>query len=115
MSKRIRQHAPNDTELHKIADTLVTIQRKWFYGIVTTITTRGHYSHEYTMQFDHCHTTDCELPSSVTDDIEETFRDLARWYYSQLEKEYDYLSSDEVIAEHLEANDCEFDELGNPS
>lgn len=34
--------------------------------------------------------------------------DLAHWLYRNLEREYDYQNSDEVIAENIEANEYEF-------
>ena len=43
----------------------------------------------------------------------EIARDHADDLYRMLEKEYYYLTSDEVIAEHLSINDYEFDEDGN--
>ena len=114
MKRKIREHAPQDSELHRIADKLADIQRRYFYGITTHIEQRGNYVHSHTMQFEHYHSSDCDLPSSVTDDIEELLRDLADWYYSQLSKEYDYLTSSEAVAESLECNGCEFTEDGEP-
>ncbi len=34
--------------------------------------------------------------------------DLARWLYRQLEREYEYLSSDEAVDETIAANDYTF-------
>jgi len=52
----------------------------------------------------------------MTADAEETvieaLRDLARWLYRQLEREYDYLSSDEAVDETIIANDYTFTEPG---
>ena len=42
----------------------------------------------------------------------EALRDLARWLYRQLEREYDYLSSDEVVDEAIIANGYTFTEAG---
>ena len=112
MAKKIREHAPQDKELHKIADCLANIQRKWFYGIDTRISKSGCYCHEHTMRFEHYHNSDCAIPESVTDEIDELMRDLARWLYSSLQKNYNYLTSDEAIRESIEANDMEFNEDG---
>ena len=35
-------------------------------------------------------------------------RDLAVWYYKKLNEQYDYLMSDEAIAEHIIYNELEF-------
>ncbi len=44
----------------------------------------------------------------MTADAEETvieaLRDLALWLYRQLEREYDYLTSDEAVDEAITAN-----------
>lgn len=86
----------------------------------------GSYCHEYTMEFDDTfeltHYLDPEdgliylsaqqeteeaekrWPDFV-DTVEEIFRDHARQLYEYLEKEYDYLTSDEHVLESLHAND----------
>ena len=42
----------------------------------------------------------------------EALRDLARWLYRQLEREYEYLSSDEAVDETITANQYTFTETG---
>lgn len=42
----------------------------------------------------------------------EALRDLARWLYRQLEREYDYQTSDEVADESIEANGYTFTDEG---
>jgi len=44
---------------------------------------------------------------ALTEKIQEDLRDHMRDLYRQLEKEYDYLTSDEVVLEWLEANDID--------
>jgi hypothetical protein len=52
----------------------------------------------------------------MTADAEETvieaLRDLARWLYRQLEREYDHLSSDEAVDESITVNEYTFTEAG---
>lgn len=45
--------------------------------------------------------------------VEDKYNDLAHELYKTLEKEYDYLTSEEVIIGTIEANEYEFDEYGN--
>ena len=45
----IREHAPQDTELHRIADALQAVQRRNFYQLCADASHRGHYYHEYCM------------------------------------------------------------------
>ena len=45
----LRAHAPQDEELHRIADELQAAQRRNFYRLHTSIRTRGNYCHEHSM------------------------------------------------------------------
>ena len=54
-----------------------------------------------------------DLQFEIEEYIEDIYSGLCNDLYSTLEKEYDYLNSDPIIAEHLEFNEYEFDEQGN--
>ena len=108
-SKRLRQHAPQDTELHAISDNLQSIQRKHFYALSATVKSTGRYSHEYgttiAVADDRAyHWNNAEADDSIT----ECLRDFMRWIYSRLESEYEYLTSEEAIRESIQANDYDF-------
>ena len=45
--------------------------------------------------------------------VAEAIRDLARWLYRQLEQEYDYQMSNEVVDEGIVANGYMFTEAGS--
>lgn len=47
------------------------------------------------------------------EDLDERVRSLCRQIYDDLEKEYEYLTSDEAVEETLEANGYDFDEEGD--
>ena len=49
-----------------------------------------------------------DMTADVEDVITEALRDLARWLYRQLEREYEYLTSDEAVDESIVANDYTF-------
>lgn len=78
------------------------------------ITKSGNYEHEYTMSIDDGYIGDYVSEKSklqydeVADMILENARDEARKIYKMLEKEYNYLSSDEAIKDTIEANDYDF-------
>lgn len=119
-SKLIRAYAPTDTKLHRIADELTVLQKPFMYGLEATITTRGNYSHSGTMQVEVTHVRDNERSSSnwtdvskVEEPLTQLLRDFADWMYRQLEKEYEYRTSEEACKESIEANEYEFDEKGN--
>jgi hypothetical protein len=112
--RAIRVHAPKDNELHRIADALQAVQRRNFYQLHATVTHRDRYYHEYCMAISVAR--DSPTLQDMTADAEavivEALRDLARWLYRQLEREYDFLTSDESIDEALAANNDTFTDDG---
>ena len=113
MLRALSGHAPQDTR-HRIADALQAVQRRNFYQLRADASHRGHYYHEYCMAI----SVERDSPTyqDMTGDAEETIiealRDLARWLYRQLEREYDYLSSDEAVDETIAANEYTFTAAG---
>lgn len=105
----VRRHAPEDAELHQIADALQAVQRKNFYQLRAQVGHRG-YVHELSM--DIAVERDSPIGQDVTAEdstvVTEALRDLARWLYRQLRREYEYLTSDAVVDEALAANDFTF-------
>lgn len=117
---KMREYAPEDEELHRIADELCLLGR--IYHPVYAKIERpygSHYVHSHTMYVTQWEYYDEELEEEDVDTeiehhIEETlialFRDLADWLYKNLEREHDHLTSDEAVIETLEANEIEEDE-----
>jgi len=109
-AQRIRAHAPQDGELHRIADALLEVQRRNFFQLRAETSLRGHYCHARSMVIDV--TRDSPTGQELTDDAEEvvaaSLRDLADWLYRQLQREYEYLTSDAAIDEVIRANDYSF-------
>ncbi|WP_120632610.1 antitoxin of toxin-antitoxin stability system [Ruegeria sp. EL01] len=106
----IRSYAPIDEDLPRIADALQSIQRRNFYQLRADSTKRGRYCHANCM--DISVRRDSPTCQDMTADAEgtviEALRDLACWLYRQLEKEYEDLSSDEVVDETIAANEYTF-------
>lgn len=111
---KIRAYAPQDTALHQLADVLQAVQGRNFYQLHAQARHRGRYYHEYCMEI----AVERESPfgQDMTSDAEETvieaLRDLARWLYRQLERDYEYQSSDERIDEAIAANAYTFTKSG---
>jgi hypothetical protein len=111
---KIREYA-GDEKLHEMADRLCLLAR--IYGPVYAKVGRSsnHYVHDSTMQIDEWEFYDDErnedVPPEIAEHIEtellDVFRDLAGWLYATLEREYDHLTSDEAVADTLEANEIE--------
>ncbi|MGE0652657.1 MAG: antitoxin of toxin-antitoxin stability system [Alphaproteobacteria bacterium] len=112
---RIRDYAPQDDELHRIADALQAIQRRNFYQLHATITHRGRYFHEYSMtvSVERVSLSEQLMTPDAEEAVTEALRGLARWLYRQLEREYEYLTSDEAVDEAIDANDYTFTETGH--
>ena len=48
------------------------------------------------------------MTDGAEDAVIEALRDLARWFYRQLEREYDYLTSDAAVDESIAINGFTF-------
>ena len=113
-SRRIRDHAPKDPDLHAIADSLQSVQRGNFYQLRADTCHRGRSYHEYCMDVavERDSPTRQEMTADAEGAVIEAMRDLARWLYRQLEAEYAYQSSNEVVDEVIAANAYTFTEAG---
>lgn len=106
---KIKQYAPQDEVLHRIAQALQDVQRRHFYRLVADITSvRDHY-----IRVD---VEDSENRYRDIGDAEDEMRDLMNdfndWMFKHLQDEYEHLTSDEVVEESIIANEYEFDEDG---
>jgi len=113
-STAIRSYAPRDRKLHEIADVLLAIQRRNFYQLRAEASHRGHYCHEYCMSIsvERDSPTYQDMTADAEEIVIEALRDLARWLYRQLERVYEYLSSDDAVDETIIANEYTFTEAG---
>jgi hypothetical protein len=88
--KAIGEYAPQDNELHRIADALQAIQRRNFFQLRADANQRGRGCHEYSMSIavERDSPNDQDMTADAEDAVAEGLRDLARWLYRQLEREY---------------------------
>ena len=112
-------HAPHDEDLHSIAQDWIAAQGAVSYSAVGQITHTDRYCHEHSVAFEWERDFDKAGPDddgyfdSETDGtLTAPVRAFMRWIYRQLEAEYDHFTSDESIAEALEANEVRFTEEG---
>lgn len=108
--KAVREYAPQDAELRRIAEALQDVQKRNFYQLTARMSEgrRGLWTTAEVERYDGAAMTD-----GAEDEISELMRDFAAWIYDQLIAEVDYQSSDEAVDESIEANEYEFTEQGN--
>ncbi len=110
--RQVKEYAPQDKELHEIVAGLQAFQRRYFYGIRATVKHSGHYYHSGCTSIDVTWTMPSgyeEYPDLDTqEDVAQLLREFMDWIYSQLEKEWDYQTSEEAFIETCEANGYEF-------
>lgn len=109
--EKIKEYAPKDEELHRIAQGLYEVQKRYFYKLTASCGHRGHYYHS------HCMTVDVDFGdfnynSDTDEELTQLLRDFADWIYRRLEEEHYYLLSDEAVDESIVSNEYEFDEFG---
>ena len=115
--KALKAHIGNaskgDRELLRICKGLQAEQKKHFYKLQAKTKHHGHYYHAYCMDVEVWHSDDDYRNIGDSEEtIRELLRDFANWIYSQLEQEYDYQNSDDVVDENIIANEYEFYENG---
>ena len=114
--KDVIAFAPKNTELHNIVRGLFDLQKTCFYQIRANIKHSGHYSHEYctniNVSFENWYSQQDFYDQDKENSLTELLRDFMRWIYRGLEKEYEYLTSEEAIIENIHCNEYEFTENG---
>ncbi len=116
--KRIKAWAPEDKELHRIAEGIQCLQKQYFYSLRASITRdagSNYYSHSGTMHvdvWDSRRSMYADL-GDAEDDLADLMRSFADWIYTRLEREFEFLTSDEQIDEAICANEYEFTEDGS--
>lgn len=114
--KAVMSEAPTDKELARIVKALQDVQRRHFYALTASCKHRGYYQHSGCM---HVEVEDDRYRyrdiGDAEDDIAQLMRDFADWIYKQLENEYEYQNSTEVVDEMLKANQYTFTEEGKPA
>lgn len=109
--KAVKAYAPQDAELHRIADALQSLQRKNFYALTARISHRGHYQHSGCMSVAVADSRD-QYRETHEDDVTQLMRDFADWIYKKLESAYESDNSDESVSENIRCNEYTFTESG---
>lgn len=111
--KAVKEYAPKDEKIHRIAQELAAIQKRNFYKLEASVVQRGHYMHSGCTSIDVYHSEDRYRDiGEAEEEVKEALRDFMNWIYRQLESNYDYLMSNESVDENIRDNEYEFLEDG---
>lgn len=103
--KRLKEGYPTELQLHALLERLHVVDRAFNTMQRISIGVRGHYSHSGTMTFDNL---DDEYTDAALGEVSKCLRSFADWIYASLEKEYEYLTSNECVDETIRANEYWF-------
>jgi hypothetical protein len=113
-TRRIREYAPQDSDLHRIADDLASVQRRFLYGLVARCSHSGRYCHSGSMSVSIKDDRDNWRDIGDAEDvITDALRSFADWIYGQLAAENEWLMADEQAEDMIRANGYEFYEDGS--
>lgn len=108
---KVKEHAPLDEELNKIANEFERLASN-HPRLSFTTTHRGRYYHENSVDFEFNDVdnmdNDIDVAYELQDELKEVAKDLMRWIYKQLEKAYDYENSNENVDENIRINEYTF-------
>jgi len=104
------KHKLQEKKFQPLAELLEAVNEIYKEFSFSITASRSNYYHEKTTGFTF---EGDEVPTQEETAIEEACRDAMRHIYRTLEKEYEYLSSEEAIFKTLEANEYYFDPEGN--
>jgi hypothetical protein len=122
---QVKENAPQDTELQRIAKVFEKYSRIFPEGSFE-VKNRHYGNHSGCASFDFSLGDKFDLAEDefvdevseeeideAEEDLKQAARDLMDWIYHQLEKEYEYQNSDEVVDENIRCNEYEFLEDGS--
>ena len=109
----LKSYAPKDETLHAIAESLQEMQKRNFWQISAVIRFSDRRGYEIAEVLkDGCYMYGSDAETDAESVIREACKDLSRWLYSKLREEDEYLSSEEAVADAMEANEYTFREDG---
>lgn len=100
---RIREHYPEDADLHRIADLLQAIQLHNSGQLHATIRHHGQHIHENCMAVtvEHHSPSGQDMTTDSEAAVTEAMRLLARWLYDWLESEYSWQTSPAIVDDDI--------------
>lgn len=99
-----------NVEIHRIARALQDVQRPNFYRLEATCTQRGRHN-SLCVEVSDSESLYRDI-GDAEDEVTQALNDFADWIYRALEDDCNWLNSDEVVEESIEANKYAFTEDG---
>src|SRR5690606_23530752 len=96
------------TIFENIGQQLQDTQKQYFYKLSASVAHNGYYYHELCTDINVKLEDSFYPPDTAEREIKDILRQFMQHTYSCLEKEYDYLNSDESVDESIINNDYEF-------
>jgi len=110
--KELKADFATDTQLHKIHTALWAFKKQYPEAICTSTRSSCHYSHERSTNLEAILGEEIDYNKETHKPLEECLVDFMKWIYHGLEKEYDYLNSDENVDDTIRTNEYEFTQEG---
>jgi hypothetical protein len=103
-----------DEKLHRIVRELEDVQSRATFALGAMVKHTGNYYHEYSTTIEVFNNDDDTVwtTDEQDKDISEVLRRFMKWIYRQLQSEYEYRTSDEVVIEDIRGDKMEFTEEG---
>lgn len=106
----VANECPEDATVQEIAADYESLQTANNYELAGTVKHRGHYNHSGCTNIEVVEENegDGTIPQETEASMRETLRRYMDWIYRNLEREYEYQTSEAQIIESLEANGVKF-------
>lgn len=110
--KKIKEYAPMDEELHRIAALLQDLQAPVFFTFTANIQHSGHYYHERSMDIDADfqkggYGSNIQAHVALVD-FKDIVAKLCKWLYGRIENEYNCMTDDDNCIEMMKSEKYEF-------
>lgn len=110
--KKIKEYAPLDAELLRIAEGLQSIQRRNSYQLRARMDSAGR---DISQKVDVYRYAEQAVNQDTEKEVDEFLTDFTWWILKQLENDYEYQNTDAAVDERLTAGGYEFTENGELS
>jgi hypothetical protein len=106
--KAVKGEFPKNTKLHRIAEELATLQKKYKYQLSAGIDTNSREVHSYAMSLGWTEAGNKEVSEEDQETLLGLMRDFADWIFDFINADYDYRMEDDNVDESIRINEYTF-------